>query len=1111
MWSIDSIAKWLAAPLCFILLTNLALAQVEKRFTLLNSSKTGIDFNNKIKDNKRRNILLYSNFYGGAGVGVGDFNNDGLQDIFFAGNIVDDKLFFNKGDLRFKDVTKASGIKNDGGWSTGVTVADVNNDGFLDIYVSRELYDHKPKWRTNLLYINKGDGTFEELAKAYGVDNSERTRHATFLDYDKDGFLDLLLLTQPPNPGSYSEFSGTTLLKPEYHLVLYRNTGKNSFIEISESSGINKTGFPNAVSVSDLNNDGWEDIYVTNDFYAPDFIFLNNKNGTFTNVADEALNHMSYYSMGIDVADLNNDNYLDVFVLDMVAEDNFRLKSNMSGMNPDSFWKVVDDGGHYQYMYNALQLNNGNMTFSDIAQFTGMAATDWSWSNLIADFDNDGLKDTYITNGLLRDIRNTDADKRIGQYITETANKWVMENPDGGDISIWDILNLDQALSLVPSQPLKNYAYKNQGDLEFIQIAEEWGLDQESFSNGSAYADFDNDGDLDIVVNNINDKAFVYRNNSETFPKSNYLRIALLDESGKPVFGSRVKIFTKGKMQVSESTNVRGIYSTSESFVHFGLGDNTMVDSIQVQWPNSNNIVRYDIAANQTLKIINKRSAKPLIDKKTTVHDTYFEEVTGTFALKHTHKENDFDDFGKQILMPHKMSQFGPAMAIADVDNDGLDDVFIGAATGHDAVLYIQKGNGTFVKRAEELWKREDDYEDVDALFVDVNGDGYKDLYVVSGGNEYPLNDLHYVDRIYMNNGKGDFNKGAILGVGRMSGSKVIADDIDKDGDIDLFVGGRHAPHYYPLPATSMILINENGQLINKTDSIAPELINFGMLTDAVWDDYDSDGDVDLIVVGEWMAITVFDNKDGIFAKTTIPDLEHTRGWWFSLDKGDFDGDGDMDYIAGNLGLNYKYKTSEKEPFDIYYNDFDGNGNYDIVLGYYNQNKHYPLRGFSCSSQQIPGLKDKIKKYDLFASLEIDEVYGENNLKNSLHLVTDTFASTYVENLGNGKFKTRQLPNALQLSNVNDTSIWDYNNDGHLDILAVSNLFVSEIETPRNDAGIGLLMLGDGTGGFTSVPGYESGFLARKDAKKLGLLKHKEGLVMVVANNDDTVQFFRLR
>ncbi|MBT8305971.1 MAG: VCBS repeat-containing protein [Maribacter sp.] len=1111
MWSIDSIAKWLAAPLCFLLLTNLALAQVEKRFTLLNSSKTGIDFNNKIKDNKRRNILLYSNFYGGAGVGVGDFNNDGLQDIFFAGNIVDDKLFFNNGNLRFKDVTKASGIKNDGGWSTGVTVADVNNDGFLDIYVSRELYDNKPKWRTNLLYINKGDGTFEELAKAYGVDNSERTRHATFLDYDKDGFLDLLLLTQPPNPGSYSEFSGTTLLKPEYHLVLYRNTGKNSFIEVSESTGINKTGFPNAVSVSDLNNDGWEDIYVTNDFYAPDFIFLNNKNGTFTNVANEALNHMSYYSMGIDVADLNNDNYLDVFVLDMVAEDNFRLKSNMSGMNPDSFWKVVDDGGHYQYMYNALQLNNGNMTFSDIAQFTGMAATDWSWSNLIADFDNDGLKDTYITNGLLRDIRNTDADKRIGQYITETANKWVMENPDGGDISIWDILNLDQALSLVPSQPLKNYAYKNQGDLEFIQIAEEWGLDQESFSNGSAYADFDNDGDLDIVVNNINDKAFVYRNNSETFPKSNYLRIALLDESGKPVFGSRVKIFTKGKMQVSESTNVRGIYSTSESFVHFGLGDNTMVDSIQVQWPNSNNIVRYDIAANQTLKIINKRSAKPLIDKKTTVHDTYFEEVTGTFALKHTHKENDFDDFGKQILMPHKMSQFGPAMAIADVDNDGLDDVFIGAATGHEAVLYIQKGNGTFVKRAEELWKREDDYEDVDALFVDVNGDGYKDLYVVSGGNEYPLNDLHYVDRIYMNNGKGDFNKGAILGVGRMSGSKVIADDIDKDGDIDLFVGGRHAPHYYPLPATSMILINENGQLINKTDSIAPELINFGMLTDAVWDDYDSDGDVDLIVVGEWMAITVFDNKDGIFAKTTIPDLEHTRGWWFSLDKGDFDGDGDMDYIAGNLGLNYKYKTSEKEPFDIYYNDFDGNGNYDIVLGYYNQNKHYPLRGFSCSSQQIPGLKDKIKKYDLFASLEIDEVYGENNLKNSLHLVTDTFASTYVENLGNGKFKTRQLPNALQLSNVNDTSILDYNNDGHLDILAVSNLFVSEIETPRNDAGIGLLMLGDGTGGFTSVPGYESGFLARKDTKKLGLLKHKEGLVMVVANNDDTVQFFRLR
>ncbi len=1101
---------YIGATVCALLIVNVTNAQDEKRFTLLKSNKTGIDFINKIKDSRSRNILIYSNFYGGAGVGVGDFNNDGFQDVYFAGNMVDDKLYFNQGDLKFKDVTKASGIKDDGGWSTGVTVADVNNDGFLDIYVSRELYDNKPKWRTNLLYINNGDGTFKESAKKYGVDNSERTRHAAFFDYNKDGLLDLFLLTQPPNPGSYSELSGTTLLKPEYHLVLYKNTGNNSFIEVSEAAGIDKTGFPNAVSISDLNNDGWEDMYVANDFYAPDFIFLNNQDGTFTNVANEALNHMSYYSMGVDVADLNNDDFLDVFVLDMVAEDNFRLKSNMSGMNPDAFWKVVEEGGHYQYMYNALQLNNGNMMFSDIAQFSGMAATDWSWSNLIADFDNDGLKDTYITNGLLRDIRNTDANKRIGQYITETANKWVIENPDGGDVSIWDILDLDKALAMVPSQPLKNYAFKNLGDLEFTQIAEDWGLDQESFSNGSAYADFDNDGDLDIVVNNINDKAYVLRNNSESFPDSNFLRIELSDADAKPIFGARVKLFTEGQMQVNETTNVRGIYSTSESIVHFGLGIHKKVDSIQVYWPNAKRTVIYDVAANQILKLGSSKSLDSGLASESLHRSPIFEEVSAAFPLKHKHKENVFDDFQYQVLLPHKMSQFGPSMAVADVNNDGFDDLFIGGATGHEAVLYLQDVNGNFKKNAQELWEREDDYEDVDALFVDINGDGYKDLYVVSGGNEYPVNDLHYVDRIYFNDGTGNFSKGAILGVGRMSGSKVVAEDFDQDGDIDLFVGGRHTPHYYPLPATSMILVNENGQLINKTASIAPELENLGMVTSAIWDDHDSDGDTDLMVVGEWMGITLFDNSEGVFTKKTVADFKDTKGWWFSLDKGDFDGDGDMDYIAGNLGLNYKYKTSKEAPFDIYYNDFDGNGNYDIVLGYYNKNKHYPLRGFSCSSQQIPGLKEKFGQYDVFASLEIDEVYGEGNLKNSLHLVSDTFASVYIENRGEGRFEVKKLPNALQLSNVNDLSILDFDKDGNLDVLAVSNLFVSEIETPRNDAGNGLLLLGDGMGGFKTVPGHDSGFFARKDAKKIAVLENKGNRIVVVANNDEEVQFFRI-
>ncbi len=522
----------------FLAIRNSSSKSDQKRFTLLNSSSTNINFNNKIKDTKESNILLYANFYGGAGVGVGDFNNDGLQDLYFAGNLVSDKLYLNQGNLTFKDITSTAGIIDDGGWSTGVTVADVNNDGYQDVYVSRELYDDKPDLRANLLYINNGDGTFVESAKLFGVADSQRTRHATFLDYDKDGFLDLFLLTQPPNPGGYSNFSGTTLLKPEYHLKLFKNTGKNSFIEVSEKAGIKYTGFPNGVSASDINNDGWTDLYVTNDFYAPDFLFINNQDGTFTNSIDTAVGHMSYYSMGVDVADINNDALLDIFAVDMVAEDNFRSKSNMSGMNPKRFQQVIDDGGHYQYMYNSVQLNNGNSTFSNVAQLTGMAATDWSWSNLIADFNNNGLKDTYITNGLLYDIRNTDADKNVARFIDKTRYDWLQKYPDGGNItSLFDILNLEDVTALMPSQPLKNYAYKNNGNLEFQKVMDDWGLNQESFSNGSAYADLDNDGDLDIIVNNINSKAFVYRNNSETFSNSNFIRLELIDEAHKPVLG----------------------------------------------------------------------------------------------------------------------------------------------------------------------------------------------------------------------------------------------------------------------------------------------------------------------------------------------------------------------------------------------------------------------------------------------------------------------------------------------------------------------------------------------------------------------------------------------
>jgi hypothetical protein len=1082
-----------------------------KLFTLLDSEETGIDFNNVVKDDKDKNIFAYANFYGGAGVGVGDFNNDGLQDIFFAGNMVPDKLYLNKGNLTFVDHTENAGIIDFEGWSTGVTVADINNDGHLDIYVSRELYDENPEWRRNLLYINKGDGTFEEKAAAYLIAHTERTRHATFFDYNKDGLLDVFLLTQPPNPGSLSKYhNADNLLIPEYSLKLYKNNG-TSFEDVSKIAGIDRTGFPNAVSASDLNNDGWTDLYIANDFYAPDFLFLNNHDGTFSSIEKNALKQTSYYSMGVDVADINNDQNLDIFVLDMVSEDNFRLKSNMSGMNINSFWKVVEDGGGYQYMYNTLQLNNGNETFSNIAQFTGMAATDWSWSNLIADFDNDGWKDTYVTNGLLRDIRNTDADKNVSNYINTTRANWVKDNPHAKDInSIWDVVDLDKAVKMVPSQPLKNYAYKNNGDLEFENSSEEWGLDDESFSNGSAYADLDNDGDLDLIVNNINNEAFIYRNNAESQKDRNFLRINLQDEDHKPTFGARVQIYTTQGVQTLETTNVRGIYSTSESVLHFGLGNLDKIDSLTIRWPNGNSTIKKDIQANQFLEFSSSDSENSKLNKIKAAKYLFADRTT-SFPAKFQHQENNFDDFEKQILLPHKLSQFGPALTAGDINNDGLDDFYIGGAANQAPILYIQQKNGNFKESQTAFWQKEAAYEDVDALFVDINNDGLKDLYVVSGGNEYSKNDFHYTDRIYLNQSNGTFKKGAILNASRISGSVVKSADYDGDGDTDLFVGGRHTPHQYPNPSSSLLLVNDNGQLVNQTEALSPALLNIGMVTDAIWSDYDNDKDLDLMVIGEWMPISIFENNNGNLSKIEIESFKSSYGWWFGIEHGDFDSDGDMDYIVGNLGLNYKYKTTSDKPFDVYYNDFDANGNSDIVLGYYNKDKHYPLRGFSCSSEQIPALKKKIVKYDDFAAMELKDVYGEEKLKNSLHYRADTFASVYIENVGNGQFNVTNLPNLAQLSNLNDMHVSDFNGDGTLDVLAVGNLYTSEIETPRNDAGTGVLMLGNGKGGFTVQRGSEIGFHADKDAKKLVFLNHNQKNYYLVGNNDDQLQFFELQ
>jgi len=1084
-------------------------------FSLLKPSQTHVRFNNEIVDTKEHNILIYSNYYGGAGVGVGDFNNDGLADLYFAGNLVGDRLYLNRGDFEFEDVTDAAGIQDRGGWSSGVLVADVNRDGYDDIYVTKELYDERPDLRRNELYINKGDGTFEEMAAAYGVDSDARTRNALFFDYDKDGWLDLYLLNHPPNVGNYSSLYGIDIEQDSFASRLYRNTGEGRFIDVSRQAGIYQIGYPNSAAAADLNKDGWMDLYVANDFAKPDWLFLNNGDGTFTNVIDTAARHISYFGMGVDAADINNDGWSDVMVLDMQAEDNYRIKSNMSGMNPKAFWKVVDDGGHYQYMFNTLHLNQGrrpddprSFHLSDIAQMAGVSNTDWSWSNLIADFDNDGWKDLHITNGLLRDIRNTDADKYFSEYVQNLIRDFVQQNPDAGAVSIWEILDLDEALAIIPSVPLRNYAYRNNGDLTFTKVIEDWGFDRETFSNGSAYADLDNDGDLDIVINNINETAFIYRNNAEKRASENhFLRVSLSDRaSHRPVFGAKIEIQAGDQQQWYEFSGARGMYSTSEPVAHFGLGGVTEVDRVIVHWWDGARTVLDGVAADQVLHIdYGEAQAGTPAPVSEAASGKRFCDVTQQLGVDFQHEENLFDDYEKQVLLPHKMSQFGPALAVGDVNLDGKEDVYAGGAAGQAGKLLVQGADGFRTVRMQAF---EEDliYEDVDAAFLDIDQDGDLDLYVVSGGNVFEAGSPYYTDRIYENTGNGVMlRKEDALPPFAESGSVVRPFDYDGDGDLDLFVGGRHLPWQYPMATSSRILENQGGTFLDVTADRAPDLIDIGMVTDAVWSDYDLDGRVDLVLVGEWLPLTICrQTEERSFERIAdIAGLPASEGWWFSIAAEDMDRDGDTDFIVGNLGLNYKYKASREEPFEVYYYDFDDSGSDDIVLSYYNFGEKYPLRGRSCSSAQVPELKKKFPSYDIFASADLETVYSKKDLNAALHLKATTFASAYLENRGDGSFRFRPLPSEAQVSSVNSILTDDFDGDGHLDILLAGNLFVSEIETTRNDAGVGLLLKGDGAGDFEAVAPSKSMLYLPYDVKKMVVVPTPAlGPVIIVAPND---------
>lgn len=1071
-------------------------ASSETIFAALDHSDTGIDFSNNLTETEALNYFTYNYIYMGGGVATGDINNDGLIDIFFTGNQVSNKLYLNKGNMQFEDITSKAGVGGDSRWYTGVTMADVNGDGYLDIYCS---VGGKFGPKNNELYINNTDGTFTERAKEYGIDDIGNSVQGTFFDYDKDGDLDLFVANYPPtkfgsSTDEYSQFMRYVKDNESGHL--YRNDG-NVFVDVTAEAGVKAYGLSLSATIGDLNNDGWPDIYVSNDFNMPDFMYINNHDGTFKEVIKNATGHTAFYGMGVDIADFNNDGNLDIFQVDMDAKDNRRKKANMSSMNPQLFWDIIDEGFHVQYMHNCMQLNtginqDGIPQFGNISRITGTSSTDWSWGPLFADFDNDGNKDLFISNGTRREINNNDYFNSLEALQSKPK----------------DLLR--KSLE-IPSEKIDNFMFQNKGNLKFEEVNKKWGIEYKGFSNGVAYADLDNDGDLDLVINNIDDFASVFENSSAL--TNNYLKINFKGNT-KNTFGLGNRVYLKNKQstQMQELTLSRGFQSSVAPELHFGLGKEKVIEEVKVVW-NSGKVQKlFNVKVNQTLTF--KEQDAKVEETKIEQNRPLFSTQTDVFPV-FKHEENQYDDFKDQVLMPHKMSSFGPIVTVGDVNNDGLQDYYIGGSATYSGKLFLQTPNG-FVEKKSEAFEADRRSEDTGAVFLDVDNDGDNDLYVVSGGYEFLLNDSALQDRLYINDGKGGFTKAApqSLPVMLSSGSKVYPIDYDKDGKKDLLVLGRQVPGQYPSPANSYLLhnISTTGNPKFEISKQTPkEFNNLGMATSAVITDINNDGYSDFIIVGEWMPIRVFENKKTHFKEVSasLGLTEDSTGWWWSIAQGDFDKDGDMDYIVGNNGLNYKYKATPDETFDIFVKDFDNDNHNDIVLSYYNDGKQYPVRGRGCSSQQIPGIKEKFKNYESFSNATLVDVYTEKSLKEALHYKVKSFASIYLENK-NGKLIPHELPIEAQLSCINKIAVDDFDKDGNLDILITGNMYNSEVETPRNDAGHGLFLKGNGKGKFRSISPLKSGFYTPGDVKNMEKIKVKDKNYFLVTKNNAYLQTIRI-
>ena len=1122
---VNNCMKYLFSSVAFLFLFSCTSSKHKEgmHFSLLSSSHTQVDFKNTINENDSVNMFVNEYTYMGAGVGVGDFNKDGLPDIFFAANQASSKLYINKGDMRFEDITEKAGVATQA-WCTGVSVVDINNDGWADMYVC--VSGSVPGGRRkNLLFINQHNGTFTEEAADYGLADTAYSTQATFFDYDGDGRLDMYLLNhtlndmQPNNIRNYKADSNAVAGDKLYH-----NEGNSAginhpfFKDVSKAAGIVEDGNGLGIAVSDFNNDGYPDVYVANDYIRNDLLWLNNKNGTFTNCIATAIKHQSYSSMGTDAADINNDHTTDIITLDMQPETNERKKMMYSFLNEQRHQMEMEKGYEPQYIHNMLQLNNGVRTingqaqpfFSEVAEMAGIAQTDWSWSVLIADLDNDGWKDVHITNGLGRDPTNID----FLEYRHNTVMQSGISDNDANQRRIF----MDH-LSSLGEVKLHNYLYRNTGNFTFEDVSEEAGIDELSISNGAAYADLDNDGDLDIITNNINGKAFIMQNDvaqkSDKGINLNYLAIQLNGNAlNRDGIGTKVVAYSQGTTQMLEQYPVRGYLSTVNNRMHFGFANHT-IDSIKVVWQDQKIQMIDHPAANAILQV-NYADAKMMEDAPNPLPAALFSDVTGEVNIDFRHKETFFLDYAFQPLIQQKYSQEGPFISTGDMNGDGREDFFVGGAYTQPGKVYLQKADGTF--SGKDLVTGTKNEEDLQSSLFDADDDGDLDLLVVSGSSEFDPASSFYRPRLYANDGQGNFllNEKAISTIIRTPGKCIAVADVDRDGDQDVFIGGRVSLGTFPQPVRSYILRNDHGVFTDVTREICPQLEEAGLINAAVWKDIDKDGRKDLIIAADWAPIRIFRNEStGLREITGESGLEDLPGFWRSIHIADVDGDGDLDIIAGNQGVNIPYHISPQQPAELVAKDFDGNGMVEPVFCYYikdNKGEYVLSSGISRDewAVQMPSLKRKYDQNASYAKATMDEIFTPDMKAGAMTLYCKETRSGYFENDGNGKFTFHPLPMEAQVAPVNAMLYTDVNGDGNNDLILAGNEYQTSVSAGRYDASYGLVLYGNGKGAFAPVSPVQSGLMIDGDVKDLKMITTPKKRILLAAINDANLKAYNI-